>query len=63
MVELLKKPIHNSSLNTPLIYEIGLCRHHLLSVIITSAQCQQTTNDWFDKGVALDSQGKYDESS
>jgi tetratricopeptide (TPR) repeat protein len=34
----------------------------LLSVLMTSAQCQQTAEDWFDKGLALGIQGKYDEA-
>ena len=29
---------------------------------MTSAQCQQTAEDWFDKGYALDDHGKYDEA-
>jgi hypothetical protein len=29
---------------------------------MTSAQCQQTTADWFNRGDALTSQGKYDEA-
>ncbi len=31
-------------------------------VLITSAQSQQTAEDWFNKGGALNSQGKYDEA-
>jgi tetratricopeptide (TPR) repeat protein len=31
----------------------------LLLALITSAQCQQTAEDWFDKGKDLDNQGKY----
>lgn len=34
----------------------------LLLVLITSAQCQQTAENWFDKGLALYGQGKYEES-
>lgn len=34
----------------------------LVLVLMTSAQCQQTTEDWFNKGLALYSQGKYDEA-
>jgi tetratricopeptide (TPR) repeat protein len=34
----------------------------LLLVLMTSAQCQLTTEDWFNKGRALISQGKYDEA-
>ena len=34
----------------------------LLMVLITSAQSQQTAEAWFNKGVALNSQGKYDEA-
>jgi tetratricopeptide (TPR) repeat protein len=33
----------------------------LLLVLMTSAQCQQTAEDWFNKGIALLGQGKYDE--
>lgn len=41
-----------------LVWTISL----LLLILIPSAQCQQTTGDWFDKGLALFSQGKYDEA-
>ena len=41
-----------------LIYTIFI----LLLVLMTSAQCQQTAADWFNKGDALTSQGKYDEA-
>ena len=34
----------------------------LLLVLMTSAQCQQTAEDWFNKGLALGEQGKYDEA-
>ena len=34
----------------------------ILLVLMTSAQCQQTAADWFNKGDALTSQGKYDEA-
>ena len=34
----------------------------LLSVFLTSAQCQQTAEDWVKKGNAFQSQGKYDEA-
>jgi tetratricopeptide (TPR) repeat protein len=34
----------------------------LLILLTTSAQCQQTAEDWFDKATALDSQGKYEEA-
>ena len=34
----------------------------LLLALITPAQCQQTTEDWHNKGVALGGQGKYDEA-
>ena len=29
---------------------------------MTSAQCQQTAENWFDKSTALSNQGKYDEA-
>jgi tetratricopeptide (TPR) repeat protein len=29
---------------------------------MTSAQCQQTAENWFDKGTALSNHGKYDEA-
>jgi tetratricopeptide (TPR) repeat protein len=34
----------------------------LLLVLTMFAQCQQTAEDWFNKGNALDFQGKYDEA-
>jgi tetratricopeptide (TPR) repeat protein len=34
----------------------------LLLTLMTPAQCQQTAVDLFNKGVALDAQGKYDEA-
>ena len=34
----------------------------ILLVLMTSAQCQQTAADWFNKGDALTSQGKYIEA-
>ena len=34
----------------------------LLQALITSAQCQQTTEEWHNKGVALGCQDKYDEA-
>jgi tetratricopeptide (TPR) repeat protein len=34
----------------------------LLLVMMTSAQCQQTAEDWYNKGIALNSQGQYDEA-
>jgi tetratricopeptide (TPR) repeat protein len=34
----------------------------LLLALMTSAQCQQTAEDWFNKGNALNSQGKYDDA-
>ena len=34
----------------------------LLLVLMTSAQCQQTAEDWHNKGLALYNQGKYDEA-
>ena len=34
----------------------------ILLVLMTSAQCQQTAADWFNKGDALTSQGKYDDA-
>ena len=34
----------------------------LLLVLMTSAQCQQTAEQWFDKGLALYNQSKYDEA-
>jgi tetratricopeptide (TPR) repeat protein len=38
-------------------------KHFLgLMRLMTSAQCQQTADDWFNKGVALDDPGKYEEA-
>ena len=34
----------------------------LLLALITSAQCQQTEEDWYNKGYSLYDQGKYDEA-
>lgn len=34
----------------------------ILLVLMTSAQCQQTAADWFNKGDSLTSQGRYDEA-
>ena len=34
----------------------------LMLVLITSAQCQQTAEDWTNKGNALSAQGKYNEA-
>ncbi len=34
----------------------------LLLVLMTSAQCQQTVENWFNKGLALYDQGKYDDA-
>jgi Flp pilus assembly protein TadD len=34
----------------------------LMLLLMTSAQCQQTSEDWLHKGIALDHQGKYDEA-
>lgn len=34
----------------------------LLLALMTSAQCQQTAEDWFNKGKDLDEQGKYAEA-
>jgi tetratricopeptide (TPR) repeat protein len=34
----------------------------LLLASMTSAQCQQTAEDWFNKGNALGKQGKYEEA-
>ncbi len=34
----------------------------LLLALMTSAQCQQTADDWFNKGAALNNQGKNDET-
>ena len=34
----------------------------LLLVLMMPAQCQQTAEDWFNKGNALADQGKYDEA-
>lgn len=42
-----------------LIYAVFIL---LLLALMTSAQCQQTAEDWFNKGSALAQQGKYDES-
>ena len=41
-----------------LIYAILIC----LLALMTSAQCQQTAEDWFSQGVALQEQKKYDEA-
>jgi len=34
----------------------------ILLLLVTSAQCQQTAEDWFDKGFALQNQSKLDEA-
>jgi cytochrome c-type biogenesis protein CcmH/NrfG len=34
----------------------------LLLILMTSAQCKQTAEDWFNKGFALYGQGKYDDA-
>ena len=34
----------------------------ILLTLMTSAQCQQTAEDWFNKGNTLYDQGKYDEA-
>ena len=34
----------------------------LLLALMTSAQCQQTAEDWFNKGIVLYNQDKYDEA-
>jgi tetratricopeptide (TPR) repeat protein len=34
----------------------------IILLLVTSAQCQQTAEDWIQKGVALHQQGKYDEA-
>lgn len=34
----------------------------LLLALTTLAQCQQTAEDWVDKGTVLVQQGKYDEA-
>ena len=34
----------------------------LLLVVMTSAQCQQTAEDWFRKGAALGGQGEYNDA-
>ena len=34
----------------------------LLLALMTSAQCQQTAEDWLYKGIALDGQGKFDDA-
>ena len=34
----------------------------LLLALMKSAQCQQTAEDWFNKGHALYDQGKYEEA-
>ena len=34
----------------------------LLLVVITSVQCQLTSEDWYNKGVDLYAQGKYEEA-
>jgi len=41
-----------------LIYAVFI----LLLALITSAKCQQTAEDWFNKGNALGKQGKYEEA-
>ena len=41
-----------------LIYAVFI----LLLALMTSAQCQQTAEAWFNKGVALYDQGKYDDA-
>ena len=41
-----------------LIYAVFI----LLLALMTSAQCQQTAEDWFNKGNVLSDQGKYDEA-
>jgi len=49
--------LHNSKLMR-LIYSIFV----LLMVLMPFVQCQQTAEDWFDKGLALYKQSKYDEA-
>jgi tetratricopeptide (TPR) repeat protein len=34
----------------------------LLLILMTSAQCQSTAQDWSNKGIALAAQGKYDDA-
>ncbi|MCX8207951.1 MAG: tetratricopeptide repeat protein [Methanothrix sp.] len=34
----------------------------LLFVLVSAAQCQNTAEEWFNKGLALADQGKYDEA-
>jgi hypothetical protein len=34
----------------------------LLLILMTSAQCQQTAEEWYNKGNALNAQGKYAEA-
>jgi tetratricopeptide (TPR) repeat protein len=41
-----------------LIYAVFI----LVLALMTSAQCQQTAEDWYNKGVTLDIQGKHDEA-
>ena len=41
-----------------LMYAVSI----LLLALMTSAQCQQTAEDWFNKGKDLDEQGKYAEA-
>ena len=41
-----------------LIYAVSL----LLLLFMASAQCQQTAEDWLDKGFALQNQNKLDEA-
>ena len=43
------------------------CFHKVAEIIFYNAlysiaQCQQTAENWFDKGTALSNQGKYDEA-
>ena len=35
----------------------------LMIVLMTPAQCQQTAEDWCNKGIAFYEQGKYDEAT
>jgi tetratricopeptide (TPR) repeat protein len=39
-----------------------ICAIFIFLVFTTFAQCQQTADDWNNKGLVLDGQGKYDEA-
>ena len=50
------------ALHTSLVVKLIYAAFILLLVLMTSAQCQQTAEQWFDKGLALYNQSKYDEA-